>query len=232
VERYRKLRAELDGERRSLAELNEAEAAHRDLVAFHREELVQARARQDALRTQASSEEGRQKALLKDVQSKVKDFEAQIASLKKESDAIAALLRARQKAQAKAPTGKGMLAAPVPGVVTSGFGPRKHPIFGTMRNHTGVDFSATSGTPVRASADGTVAVAGERGGYGVTVIVDHGNSLATLYGHLSRTAVAEGATVSRGQVIGYAGSTGYSTGPHLHFEVRVNGNPVDPLRYL
>jgi len=232
VERYRQLRAALDGERRTLAELNGAQAAHRDAVAFHREELVRARARQQGLRLQVSAEEGRQKALLQDVQSKVKDFEAQIASLKKESDAIAALLRARQKAQLKAPSGKGVLAAPVPGAITSGFGPRKHPIFGTMRNHTGVDFTATSGTPVRASADGVVAVAGDRGGYGTTVIVDHGNTLATLYGHLSRTAVAEGATVARGQVVGYAGSTGYSTGPHLHFEVRVNGNPVDPLRYL
>lgn len=232
VERYRELRASLDGERRTLAELNAAQAAHRDVVAFHREELVQARARQQGLRVQASAEEGRQKALLRDVQSKVKDFESEIASLKKESDAIAALLRARQKAQLKAPTGKGVLAPPVPGLITSSFGPRKHPIFGTMRNHTGIDFSATSGTPVRAAADGVVAVAGERGGYGTAVIVDHGNTLATLYGHLSRAAVADGAGVARGQVIGYAGSTGYSTGPHLHFEVRVNGNPVDPQRYL
>jgi murein DD-endopeptidase MepM/ murein hydrolase activator NlpD len=77
-----------------------------------------------------------------------------------------------------------------------------------------------------------VFAAGERSGYGNTVILDHGNTLATLYGHLSRIAVADGASVARGQVIGYAGSTGYSTGPHLHFEVRVNGNPVDPLKYL
>ena len=232
VERYRDLRERLDGERRSLSELRDAESAHRDVVAQRREELVAVRARQTGLRAQAAAEEGRQKALLTDVRSKVKDYEAQIASLKKESDAIAALLRARQKAQAKAPTGKGVLAAPVNGAVTSTFGPRLHPIFGTMRNHTGIDYSATSGTPVRAAADGVVAVAGDRGGYGTTVIVDHGNTLATLYGHLSRAAVAEGASVTRGQVVGYAGSTGYSTGPHLHFEVRVNGNPVDPLRYL
>jgi murein DD-endopeptidase MepM/ murein hydrolase activator NlpD len=232
VERYRRLRAEVDGERRSLHELRDVEAAHQDAVTLRRDELVAVRRRQDGLRVQAASEEGRQKTLLVEVRSKVKDFEAQIASLKKESDAIAAALRARQRAQQKAPTGKGVLAAPVPGVVTSTFGPRKHPIFGTTRNHTGVDFSATTGTPVKAAADGVVFVAGERGGYGNTVIVDHGNTLATLYGHLSRIAVAEGTKVTRGQVVGYAGSTGYSTGPHLHFEVRVNGNPVDPLKYL
>lgn len=232
VERYRRLRAQVDGERRSLHELRDVEAAHQDAVTLRRDELVAVRTRQDGLRVQAASEEGRQKSLLVEVRSKVKDFEAQIASLKKESDAIAAALRARQRAQQKAPTGKGVLAPPVPGVVTSTFGPRKHPIFGTTRNHTGVDFSATTGTPVKAAADGVVFVAGERGGYGNTVIVDHGNTLATLYAHLSRVAVAEGAKVARGQVIGYAGSTGYSTGPHLHFEVRVNGNPVDPLKYL
>ena len=234
VERYRNLRTELDGERWSLTELRDAVAAQRDQVAFHREELLAARARQDGLRAQAAVEARKQQALLTEVRSQVKDFEAQIASLKKESDAIASLLRARQRAQQQkpAPSGKGVLAAPVPGAVTSLFGTRVHPIFGTARMHNGIDFSASTGTPVRAAADGTVVTAAERGGYGNTVIVDHGNTLATLSAHLSRIAVADGATVTRGQVVGYAGSTGYSTGPHLHFEVRVNGNPVDPLKYL
>lgn len=232
VERYRDLRERLDGERRSLAELRDAESSHRDVVVQRREALVAVRARQGGLRAQATAQEGRQEALLSDVRSKVEGFEARIASLKKESDAIAALLRARQKARAKAPTGRGVLVAPVNGAVTSTFGPRKHPIFGTMRNHAGIDYAATSGSPVRAAGDGVVAVAGDRGGYGTAVIVEHGNTVATLYAHLSRVAVAEGAAVTRGQVIGYVGSTGYSTGPHLHFEVRVDGNPVDPLRHL
>jgi murein DD-endopeptidase MepM/ murein hydrolase activator NlpD len=233
VERYRKLRSTIDGERQSLGALRDEVSAQRDLVAAHREELLGVRTRQDALRVQAASEEGRQKALLQEVKSKVKGFEAEIAALKRESDAIASLLRSRQAKQQKAaPSGKGVLAAPVPGAITSTFGPRKHPIFGTVRMHTGIDFAASTGTPVKAAADGVVAVAGVRGGYGNAVILDHGNSLATLYAHLSRLAVADGASVTRGQVIGYAGSTGFSTGPHLHFEVRVNGNPVDPLRYL
>ncbi len=232
VERYRILRSAIDGERRSLGELREEVAAQRDLVSFHRDELVAVRARQVGFRLQAASEEGRQKALLSDVQSKVKDFEDQIADLKKESDAIGALLRSRQASQRLAPSGNGVLARPVPGALTSAFGPRPHPIFGTVRNHTGIDLAAGQGTPVKAADGGTVVVAGTRGGYGTTVIIDHGNSLATLSAHLSGASVSEGATVVRGQVIGAAGSTGYSTGPHLHFEVRVNGNPVDPLRYL
>jgi murein DD-endopeptidase MepM/ murein hydrolase activator NlpD len=234
VARYRDLRESIDGERRSLSELKDSVAAQRDVVAQHRDELLQARSRQDGLRAQAASEEGRQAALLKDVRSKVKDYEAEIASLKKESDAIAAALRARQKAaqQKAAPSGKGVFSAPVPGAITSTFGNRLHPIFRTMRMHTGIDFAAATGTPVKAAGDGVVFAAGARSGYGNTVIVDHGNTLATLYAHLSRIAVADGATVSRGQVIGYAGSTGYATGPHLHFEVRASGNPVDPMKYL
>lgn len=190
------------------------------------------RARRLALRTSAVAEETRQKTLLADVRTRVREFESEIAALKKESDAIAVLLKARQKAQKKPPSGTGVLAAPVGGAITSDFGPRRHPIFGTMRMHNGVDFSATSGTPVRAAADGAVVVSGERGGYGTTVLVDHGNTLGTLYAHLARSAVAEGASVTRGAVIAYAGSSGYSTGPHLHSEVRANGQPVDPRRYL
>ena len=232
VDRYRNLQAAIAGERRSLGELRDQASAQRDLVANRREELLAARGQRDGLRAQALSEEAKQKALLKEVQSQVKQFEAEIASLKKESDAIAALLRARQRSQKVLPSGKGVLAVPVAGAVTSGFGSRLHPLFETTRMHNGVDFAASTGTPVKAAEAGTVAVAGTRGGYGTTVILDHDNGLATLYGHLSRLAVDEGAKVARGAVVGYVGSTGFSTGPHLHFEVRVNGNPVDPMRYL
>ena len=232
VDRYRSLQEAIAGERRSLGELRDQAAAQRDLVATRREELLAARGQRDGLRAQALAEEAKQKALLREVQSQVKEFEAEIASLKKESDAIAALLRARQRAQKVTPSGKGVLAVPVAGAITSGFGSRLHPLFETTRMHNGVDFGAPTGTPVKAADAGVVAVAGTRGGYGTTVIVDHNNGLATLYGHLSRLAVSEGAKVARGEMIGAVGSTGYSTGPHLHFEVRVNGNPVDPMRYL
>ncbi len=117
-------------------------------------------------------------------------------------------------------------------MVTSRFGFRTHPIFGTRRLHAGTDFRGATGTPVLAAAGGTVVYAGPRGGYGNAVIIDHGGALATLYAHQSRLSVATGDRVETGQAVGAVGSTGFSTGPHLHFEVRVNGTPVDPLNYL
>ncbi len=232
VARFQVLRNSIDTEQRMLGTTREEATAQKELVAFHRDQLVAVRARQATLRASAAAEEGRQKTVLAGVRSRVREFEDEIASLKKESDVIGALLKSRQRVQAKAPTGTGVLATPVPGLRTSNFGPRVHPIFETVRMHNGVDFAAGMGTPVRASADGAVVSAGDRGGYGTAVIIDHGNTLATLYAHLSRAAVAEGSIVARGTVIGYSGSSGFSTGPHLHFEVRVNGTPVDPLRYL
>ena len=109
---------------------------------------------------------------------------------------------------------------------------RFDPILETNSMHTGVDFGAPMGTPIHAAADGTVVFAGPRGGYGNCTIIDHGNSLATLYGHQSVIGVTVGQKVTKGQVIGKVGSTGMSTGPHLHFEVRVNGTPVNPMTYL
>lgn len=151
-------------------------------------------------------------------------------SLLAESDHIGDLLRTASVGHPKA--GKGILAWPVDGAVTSAFGMRMHPIFHVMKMHTGVDMHAGMGVSIHAAAGGTVVHADWRGGYGKCVIVDHGGGLATLYAHQSQILVGVGQKVQRGQVIGKVGSTGYSTGPHLHFEVRVNGTPVDPLGYL
>ena len=115
---------------------------------------------------------------------------------------------------------------PASGVVTSGFGWR----WGRM--HEGLDIAASYGAPISAASSGTVIYAGWMGGYGNLVVIDHGGGIATAYGHQSSIAVSSGSQVSQGQTIGYIGSTGHSTGPHLHFEVRVNGSPVDPLGYL
>ena len=117
---------------------------------------------------------------------------------------------------------------PVHGRVTSGFGERFHPILGYQRFHAGLDLAAAYGTPIVAAADGRVVSAGWRGGYGQAVSVAHGGGVQTLYGHMSRIAAYGGELVHRGQVIGYVGSTGLSTGPHLHFEVTRNGRPVNP----
>jgi murein DD-endopeptidase MepM/ murein hydrolase activator NlpD len=110
--------------------------------------------------------------------------------------------------------------------VTSPFGYR------WGRLHEGIDIGAAYGSPIVAAASGTIIYCGWESGYGNLTVIDHGGNLATAYGHQSSIAVACGQQVTQGQVIGYVGSTGHSTGPHLHFEVRIDGNPVDPLGYL
>jgi murein DD-endopeptidase MepM/ murein hydrolase activator NlpD len=129
-----------------------------------------------------------------------------------------------------APSGKFMW--PVAGRIQSGFGMRMHPIFGVMRFHTGIDIIAPYGTLVKAADGGEVIKTGYFGGYGNSVMLYHGGGFATYYAHLSSIRVSEGQFVGRGQVIGLVGSTGWSTGPHLHFEVRINGNAQNPRGYL
>jgi murein DD-endopeptidase MepM/ murein hydrolase activator NlpD len=120
------------------------------------------------------------------------------------------------------------LMQPVPGRITSNYGLRMHPILGYSRMHRGLDFRASYGTPILAAADGRVSRAGWAGGYGRQVRLTHANGIATSYSHMSRTAVSSGAAVRRGQVIGYVGSTGLSTGPHLHYEMYRNGATINP----
>jgi len=130
------------------------------------------------------------------------------------------------------PVGGGELSLPANGPITSGFGFRIHPIFGNQRMHTGIDIGAPYGAPVWAADDGTVAYVGALSGYGNVVAIEHGGGLATTYNHLSAYLVSEGQSVTRGTQIAAVGCTGYCTGPHLHFEVRVGGSPVDPIPYL
>ena len=117
--------------------------------------------------------------------------------------------------------------------ITSYFGMRNNPVSGVYKSHDGVDIGAAYGTAIYAAAGGTVVTAGWYGGYGNCVMINHGNGYTTLYGHQSRIAVSAGQTVSQGQVIGYVGSTGNSTGPHLHFEVRASATamPINPLSF-
>jgi murein DD-endopeptidase MepM/ murein hydrolase activator NlpD len=130
------------------------------------------------------------------------------------------------------PPGTGQLMYPTIGEVTSNFGWRVHPILGTERFHAGIDFGAEYGSLIYASARGRVIYADWYGGYGNSVIIDHGNGMTTLYAHCSELYVKDGDVVERGQPISAVGSTGFSTGPHLHFELRANGEPVDPAAYL
>jgi murein DD-endopeptidase MepM/ murein hydrolase activator NlpD len=153
----------------------------------------------------------------------------EITALEQQSAELAARIRAAQQASAPVvvpPSGNGLLAWPVSGPVTSGFGPR----WGRM--HEGIDIAVPLGTPVRAAAAGTVIYAGWLGGYGNLVVVDHGGGLSTAYAHNSSFGSSVGQAVAAGQVVSYSGSTGNSSGPHVHFEVRINGSAVDPLGYL
>lgn len=128
--------------------------------------------------------------------------------------------------------GSGILVWPTSGPITSPFGWRTHPIFGTSRYHSGIDIGADYGDSVVAADGGVVIYADWMGGYGKAVIIDHGGGISTLYAHNSELVVAEGQRVAKGQLISRVGSTGYSTGPHLHFEVREGGSPVNPMGYL
>jgi murein DD-endopeptidase MepM/ murein hydrolase activator NlpD len=159
------------------------------------------------------------------------DYLEEVGALAAESASLAASIRKAQAQAAVTSTGTGTPSAsgfiwPVSGTVVSGFGMR----WGRM--HEGIDITAPTGTSIWAAAAGTVIWSSWRGGYGNCVVVDHGNGLATLYAHASALLVSVGQQVSQGQTVALVGSTGNSSGPHLHFEVRVNGVAVDPLLYL
>ncbi|MGV8124092.1 MAG: peptidoglycan DD-metalloendopeptidase family protein [Candidatus Xenobiia bacterium LiM19] len=121
---------------------------------------------------------------------------------------------------------------PASGALSSGFGMRIHPIYGYERYHSGIDISALYGSPIYSTAYGRVTCAGYYSGYGITVMIDHGNGIQTLYGHCSSVDVQQGQMVRKGQIVARIGSTGVSTGPHVHYEVQLAGNPTDPEPYL
>ncbi len=199
-----------------------AQREARDLVATRRNALVVA--------------EGEKAQALEGARGDRATFVAEAEALAAESAALAARIQAAQSAAAAAATTSpatstssspgATLSWPVSGPVTSGFGPR----WGRM--HEGIDISVETGTPVRAAAAGTVIYVGWLGGYGNLVVVDHGGGLSTAYAHNSSFAVGQGAAVGAGTVVSLSGNTGNSSGPHVHFEVRVNGAAVDPLGYL
>lgn len=147
---------------------------------------------------------------------------------------IMAMMRASQSQSGdKVVTkGSGTMSMPLRAAVTSPFGWRRHPIFRVRKFHTGIDLAGPNHSPIRAADSGNVLYTGWYGGYGKVVIVGHGNGLATLYAHMSKLATSAGANVQKGDVVGYEGTTGFSTGPHLHFEVRVDGKPNNPLNFV
>jgi murein DD-endopeptidase MepM/ murein hydrolase activator NlpD len=176
-----------------------------------------------------SAEYGRQEELLALVKAEIQDFRGEIRALEREEASIKSRIRSAAK-----PTGTkpGRLLRPVPGAISSPYGERVHPILGTSRMHNGVDMNAAQGDPIRAVAAGKVILAGVKGGFGNTIMIDHGGGMVTLYAHQSKLGASVGDNVKAGQTIGFIGSTGLSTGPHLHFEVRINGVAKNPAKYL
>ena len=223
--------------------------AHKQKLEADRAKLVELEKAALAKQAEIEQKKAERNVVLQKAQNDRATAMQAIEELNASSAQVSAMLKERQAARAAAAAaasqssggqgasdnwvqGTGQLGWPVSGEITSPYGYRVHPIWGTTIYHSGIDIGVDEGTPVHAADGGTVAWSGWMGGYGYAVVIDHGNGLSTLYGHNSELAVDEGQSVAKGQVISYAGSTGNSTGPHVHFEVRANGDPVDPMGYL
>ncbi|CAB4951464.1 unannotated protein [freshwater metagenome] len=215
------------GARRALSEREAELSAERSVVDLETQAVSALRIEQATAAASASEEERAEAASLAKIRSRKAEFTRQLAVLQAESDRIAASLRGRNTGSRP-----GRMVRPADGAISSTFGTRVHPIFGDTRMHSGIDFASGMGAPVRAAASGVVVSASYQTGYGNAVLINHGGGVATLYAHLSAFNVQVGQTVTASMRIASVGSTGYATGPHLHFEVRVNGVPVDPLGWL
>lgn len=207
-----------------------AEAAEKT-AADEEASLVPLRAQYATEQKAAKANEVAEQAIVNSIKSKKADYTKQMAQLQAESNALAAQIK-KQQAGSSVPVAPGKMKRPVSASINSPFGYRTHPIYGDQRLHAGVDFGASYGTAIGAAKDGKVIYASQMSGYGNVIIIDHGGGISTLYAHQSSFAVGLGAVVKQGQTIGYVGATGNVTGPHLHFEVRVNGTPVDPMGYF
>lgn len=219
---------ELKGEADKIETQKLAIEAQKNEIALIAEQLLNEK-------TSLTEQTESQKSLIARLSSDRKALEAAEDRLARDSRNLGIFIQQRVAARSGSGPivwGTGQMLYPANARITSRFGWRVHPILGSRRFHAGIDFGASHGSTIRAADSGTVIFAGWYGGYGNAVVIDHGNGITTLYGHSSQLYVSEGQGVQKGQPIAAVGSTGLSTGPHLHFEVRLNGKPVDPLAYL
>jgi murein DD-endopeptidase MepM/ murein hydrolase activator NlpD len=212
-----------------LARLESRQQAVTTVVLVRRNEVASVRLRLVDKRRQYAAARAEKASALRRVRAQKGEAMEDLASLEREQARIRGILVGAQGPGTAGPIrrGSGAFIWPVNGPITGSFGENRGD-----HMHAGIDIPAPTGTPIRAAASGQVVLAGWSGGYGNMTCIAHGGSLSTCYAHQSSIAAGTGSSVSQGQVIGYVGSTGHSTGPHLHFEVRVGGSPVNPLSYL
>jgi murein DD-endopeptidase MepM/ murein hydrolase activator NlpD len=233
VGRVRELRDQVQTLVTRLRDSKDRIEAARDAIAAEKQALTAARTALQSHQQELLSARADRVAALKKIRSHEEELDGSVAAIQSE---IAAQLAESGSAPLPAGPiqgGSGALIWPVDGPVVSGFGPRT--INGSYEYHPGIDIAVPEGTPIRAAASGTVSLQqseAESGGYGNYTCIDHGGGLSTCYAHQSSVAVSLGQSVSQGDIIGYTGCTGYCFGPHLHFEVRINGSVTDPMGYL
>ena len=217
---------------------SKVEATHQAVQAKCKQ--VEAEYRQvSTTRDQVSREQqkmSRQVSVTKNELDKIQSDRAKLEKALEEYEAtsreIEAAIRKNEQTNPSTSLGTGRMSWPVRGRISDNFGWRYHPILKRKKYHNGLDIAVRSGTPVLAADSGVVLVSGWQGGYGNFIAIDHGGGISSCYGHNSRLLVRVGERVTKGQVIAYSGSTGLSTGPHVHFEVRRNGTPINPLKFL
>jgi murein DD-endopeptidase MepM/ murein hydrolase activator NlpD len=224
TDRVRGLRDQAQDQAVELAKLEEREQLAAERILRERDQIASAQNQLVSSRDQLAGARADKRGALASVRAQKEGAMEDLASLEAEQARVAGAL---QGAPGPIKQGSGQLIWPVNGPVTG--------VFGEVRPghlHSGVDIAVPEGTPIRAADSGRVALMGWVGGYGNYTCVQHTATMSTCYGHQSSFATSNGASVTQGQVIGYSGNTGNSTGPHLHFEVRINGSPVDPMGYL
>jgi murein DD-endopeptidase MepM/ murein hydrolase activator NlpD len=230
VDQLKLLAQQLASQKREAERKRAAAEAARQAAVNEASRLDGLRVEQARQRDLVAVQEYQEQRIVASIQARKAEYELELAALQSSSTDIGRTLYARQRSQTRGTFA--LQVRPVDAPITSPFGSRLHPVLGTYRMHAGIDMGAAYGSPVMAVADGVVAMAGTINGYGHSVIVDHGNQYATLYAHGSAVNVSVGEQVEAGDVVMASGNSGLSTGPHLHFEVRLLGTPIDPLAFF